>query len=168
MGRARTFVRLGLWMNGLPVGTWEVEFAAGLNQADHRVAGLATLDAVRDAGNRWVFTDLLDAGLEPWSPRWLLSSGDPRPTYGVDVTGEALERGIASLEAHSGYLAGIPGHPAPRALLTAITAEQGRAMGVDHAVLFRAWDFHAPPPIVADAVEAAHEAETRQEARHRQ
>src|SRR3954451_23461989 len=41
------------------VGTWEVEFAAGLNQADHRVAGLASVDAVRDAGNRWVFPELL-------------------------------------------------------------------------------------------------------------
>ena len=45
------------------VGSWDVEFAAGLNQADHRVAGLATLDAVRDAGNRWVFPELLDEGL---------------------------------------------------------------------------------------------------------
>jgi LmbE family N-acetylglucosaminyl deacetylase len=34
------------------VGSWEVEFAAGLNQADHRVAGLAARDASRDAGNR--------------------------------------------------------------------------------------------------------------------
>lgn len=142
------------------IGTWEVEFVAGLNQADHRVAGLAALDAVRDAGNRWVFTDLLDAGLEPWSPRWLLSSGDPRPTHGVDVTGEPLERGIASLEAHGGYLAGIPGHPPPRGMLTAITAAQGQAMGVAHAVLFRAWDFHAPPPIAADALAAAGEEST--------
>ena len=29
--------------------TWEVEPGWGLNQADHRVAGLATVDAVRDA-----------------------------------------------------------------------------------------------------------------------
>lgn len=128
-------------------GSWEIEFVAGLNQADHRVAGLATLDAVRDAGNRWVFPELITEDLEPWSTRWLLVSGDPRPTHGVDVTGEPLERGIASLEAHGGYLAGIPGHPAPRQMLTAISGQQGTAMGVAHAVLFRAWDFHAPPPI---------------------
>ena len=90
------------------VGSWDVEFAAGLNQADHRVAGLAAVDALRDAGNRWVFTELLDQGLEPWSPRWLLVGGDQRPTHGVDVTGEPLERGIASLECHREYLAGIP------------------------------------------------------------
>lgn len=134
------------------VGTWEVEFAAGLNQADHRVAGLAAVDAVRDAGNRWVFPELLDDGLEPHSPRWLLVAGDPAPSYGVDVTGDPLERGIASLEAHREYLAGIPGHPPPRPMITGVTALHGRRMGVAHAVLFRAFDFHAPPPIALEAL----------------
>ena len=138
------------------VGSWEVEFVAGLNQADHRVAGLAALDAVRDAGNRWVFPELLDEeGLAPWSPRWLLVSGDPRPTHGVDVTGDALERGIASLEAHREYLDGIPGHPPPRLMITGITAMQGRRMGAAHAVLFRAFDFHAPPSIALEAMQLA-------------
>ena len=138
------------------VGSRDVEFVAGLNQADHRVAGLAALDAVRDAGNRWVFPELLETeDLEPWSPRWLLVSGDTRPTHGVDVTGDALERGIASLEAHREYLAGIPGHPPPRPMITGITAMQGRAMGVAHAVLFRAFDFHAPPPIALEAMRSA-------------
>jgi LmbE family N-acetylglucosaminyl deacetylase len=140
------------------VGTWEIEFVAGLNQADHRVAGLAALDAVRDAGNRWVFPEQLEDGLEPHSPRWLLVGGDARPTHGVDVTGEPLERGIASLEAHGEYLAGIPGHPPPRGMLTGISALQGRAMGVAHAVLFRAFDFHAPPPIALEAMAAAEQA----------
>jgi LmbE family N-acetylglucosaminyl deacetylase len=137
------------------VGTWEVEFVAGLNQADHRVAGLAAADAVRDAGNRWVFPELLDEGLEPWSPRWLLVAGDSKPTHGVDVTGDALERGIASLEAHREYLAGIPGHPPPRPMITGSTAVHGRQMGVPHAVLFRAFDFHAPPPIALEAMRLA-------------
>jgi LmbE family N-acetylglucosaminyl deacetylase len=137
------------------VGSWEVEFVAGLNQADHRVAGLAAVDAVRDAGNRWVFTELIGEGLEPWSPRWLLVSGDERPTHGVDVTGEPLQRGIASLEAHREYLAGIPGHPPPRMMITGITAMQGRRMGVSNAVLFRAFDFHAPPPIALEAMQLA-------------
>lgn len=137
------------------VGSWEVEFVAGLNQADHRAGGLAALDAVRDAGNRWVFPELLDEGLDPCSVRWLLVSGDTSPTHGVDVTGEALQRGIASLEAHSQYLAGIPGHPPPRAMVTGITALQGRAMGVPNAVLFRAFDFHAPPAVALEAMRAA-------------
>jgi LmbE family N-acetylglucosaminyl deacetylase len=133
-------------------GSWDVEFVVGLNQADHRAAGLAALDALRDASNRWVFPELLGEGLEPWSVRWLLVSGDPRPTHGVDVTGEPLECGIASLEAHAEYLGGIPGHPPPRLMITGITALQGRAMGVPNAVLFRAWDFQAPPPIALEAM----------------
>jgi LmbE family N-acetylglucosaminyl deacetylase len=137
------------------VGSWEVEFVAGLNQADHRVAGLAAVDALRDAGNRWVFPELLQEDLEPWSPRWLLVSGDPRPTHGVDVSGEALEQGIASLEAHQQYLAGIPGHPPPRLMISGITAMQGRSLGVSNAVLFRAFDFHAPPPIALAAMQLA-------------
>jgi LmbE family N-acetylglucosaminyl deacetylase len=147
----------GYRRDALLVGSWEFEFVAGLNQADHRVAGLAAVDALRDAGNRWVFRELLDEGLEPWTVRWLLVGGDPRPTHGVDVTGEPLQRGIASLEAHGQYLAGIPGHPPPRAMITGITALQGRAMGVPHAVLFRAFDFTAPPPIALEAMRAAAE-----------
>lgn len=139
--------------DAIVVGSWEVEFVAGLNQADHRAAGLAAVDALRDAGNRWVFPELLGEGLEPWSTRWLLVGGDARPTHGVDVTGEALERGIASLEAHREYLAGIPGHPPARMLITAITRLQGPAMGVPHAVLFRAWDFTAPPPLLVEAMQ---------------
>ena len=131
-------------------GSWEVEFVAGLNMADHLLEGLATLDAVRDAGNRWVFTDLLDGGLEPWETRWLLVGGDPRPTHGVDVGGEPLQAGIRSLEAHAQYLAGLPGHPAPKDMLPMIAGLQGRAMGVEHAVLFRAYDLQAPPPVLGD------------------
>ena len=37
-----------------------------LNQADHIAVGRAVVDAVRDAGNRWVFNDQLVDGLEPW------------------------------------------------------------------------------------------------------
>jgi LmbE family N-acetylglucosaminyl deacetylase len=137
------------------IGSWEVVTFVGLNQADHRVAGLAAVDALRDAANRWVFPELLDEGLQPWSARWLLVGGDPQPTHGVDVTGEPLERGIASLEAHAQYLAGIPGHPPPRQMITGITAWQGKAMGVPNAVLFKGWDSQALPPIAAEIMAAA-------------
>lgn len=128
-------------------GCWDVEFVAGLNQADHRVAGLACLDAIRDADNRWVFPELVEEGLRPWPVRWFLVSGHTQPTHGVDVSGEPLARGVASLEAHSEYLGAIEGHPPPAVFIPAIAAMGGRALGVEHAVLFRAWDLQAPPPL---------------------
>jgi LmbE family N-acetylglucosaminyl deacetylase len=132
-------------------GSWDIEFIAGLNQADHRAAGLACLDAVRDADNTWVFPELAaEEGLPKWGTTWLLVSGDSRPTHGVDISGEPLERGIASLEAHGGYLGDIPGHPAPRALITGFTSQSGKALGVANAVLFRAHNLRAGLPMPPD------------------
>jgi LmbE family N-acetylglucosaminyl deacetylase len=126
-------------------GSWEVEFVAGLNQADHRAAGLSCLDAVRDADNRWVFPELVEEGLEPWRVRWFLVAGHSRPTHGVDVTGEPLARGVKALEAHRQYLAAIEGHPAPADFIPMIAGMAGQAIGAESAILFRAWDFQAPP-----------------------
>ncbi|MDT7785649.1 MAG: hypothetical protein QOF58_4068 [Pseudonocardiales bacterium] len=126
---------------------FDVDTPHGFEQADHRAAGLATLDALRDAGNRWIFPEQVDEGLEPHSPRWYLVPGFDGPTHGVDVTGEPLRRGVASLEAHAEYLAAIPGHPAPADFIPKIAAMGGQAMGVEHAVLFRARDLHARPEL---------------------
>ena len=71
-----------------------------------------------------------------------------RATHGVEISADALQAGIASLDAHEEYLAGLPGHPAPKDMLPMIAAMQGRAMGVEHAVLFRAYDLQAPPPLL--------------------
>jgi hypothetical protein len=50
------------------------------------MVGLAALDAARDAGNRWIFPELLDEGLEPWGGvRFVAYAGAERPTHGVDV-----------------------------------------------------------------------------------
>ncbi len=127
--------------------SFEVEAPWGFDQADHRAVGLATLDALRDAGNRWVFPEQIDdEGLEPHSPRWyLVTALGPRATHGVDVTGEPLQRGVASLEAHAAYLAALPDHPAPADFIPQFAAMGGQAMGVEHAVLFRAHDLQAPP-----------------------
>ena len=78
-----------------------------LNMPDHRHVGLAALDAVRDAGNRWVFRDQVEAGLQPWGGvRWVAVAGSPNPTHAVDVT-DTFDRGVASLRAHEAYLAGL-------------------------------------------------------------
>ena len=80
---------------------------SSLNMADHRNVGLATIDAARDAGNRWVFGDLLTEGLEPWNGvRRVAVSASPRPTHAVEVT-DTIDRGIASLKEHRAYLAGL-------------------------------------------------------------
>jgi len=131
-----------------------IEAPWGFDQADHRAAGLATLDAIRDAGNRWVFPEQVeDEDLEPHSARWYLVPGmGDSATHGVDVTGEPLRRGVASLEAHAGYLAALPNHPAPKDFIPTIAAMNGKAMGVEHAVLFRAHDLQAPPDF-ADATQ---------------
>ena len=128
----------------------------GFDQADHRAAGLATLDAVRDAGNRWVFPEQVDdEGLEPHSVRWFIVPGlaGSGATHGVDVTGEPLRRGVASLEAHAAYLAALPGHPAPADIIPMFAAMSGKAMGVEHAVLFRAHDLQAPPALFTEATQ---------------
>jgi hypothetical protein len=67
------------------------------------------------------------------------------------VTGEPLRRGVASLEAHAAYLAALPDHPAPAQIVPMFTRMGGKAMGVEHAVLFRAHDLQAPPAIFTDA-----------------
>jgi LmbE family N-acetylglucosaminyl deacetylase len=79
----------------------------GVNMADHRVVGEALIDAARDAGNRWVFTELFDEGLEPWGEaRRIFVAGSPIGKHAVDVTG-FLDAGIASLQEHRAYLDGL-------------------------------------------------------------
>jgi len=78
-----------------------------LNQADHIAVGRATLDAVRDAGNRWVFPEQLTDGVEPWGGvREVWAAGSPRATHAVDTTA-TFPAGVASLEAHAAYIAGL-------------------------------------------------------------
>src|SRR5215831_20920147 len=90
-------------------GSYGVKMIAGMaNQADHRVVGLAALDAARDAGNRWIFPELAGEGLEPWDGvRYVCFNGSDAATHGVDVTGEPLQRCIASLRAHAEYNKGL-------------------------------------------------------------
>lgn len=118
---------------------WNVEVAWGLNQADHRAAGIATLDACRDADNTWVFPELAaDAGLEKWGPTWLLVGGDDHPTHAIEVSDADVAAAVASLSAHRAYLADLPWHPSPAEFLPPMLAEAGAAAGVDHAVLVHA------------------------------
>ncbi|MFR9756749.1 PIG-L deacetylase family protein [Streptomyces sp. TR06-5] len=83
-------------------GTW-------WNTPDHRAVGRAVLDAVGDAGNRWIFPEQLQHGdVAPWSGvRWVAVAASPHATHAAQVSDDALERGIASLVEHRAYLTAL-------------------------------------------------------------
>lgn len=83
----------------------------GIDYADHRAVNLAAVDGTRDAGNRWVFRELLAEGLEPWKVRYVALGMSPRASHGVDVT-DTIDASVASLNAHRRYLEGL-GDQAP-------------------------------------------------------
>ena len=84
-------------------------FPGSMNTPDHRHTGAAALDAMGDAGNRWIFPELLAEGLEPHSAKRALVAGSPQGIHAVDVTA-GLDRAIASLSAHKAYLKGLGDH----------------------------------------------------------
>lgn len=108
-----------------------------LNQADHRAVGLAACDAARDAGNRWIFPELLAEGCQPWAGlRRVFVSGVLDPTHACDVGG-TLGRGIASLRAHRVYLENLGADFDPDAFLRQQASEAGSRLGCQYAVAFR-------------------------------
>ena len=120
--------------------SWGPGPGGGLNQADHRAVGLALIDAARDAGNRWVFPELVDEGLDPWSAKRLAFAASPHATHAVDVTGH-LHAGVASLRAHAAYLRAIGQSDADaETFLTDWAAAAGPRLGVTHAVTFELYD----------------------------
>ncbi len=118
-------------------GNFRETFGPGvLNQADHIAVGRAALDAARDAGNRWVFRDLLDEGLEPWNGvTMVLAASSPDATHGVDVS-DFLDKGVESLQAHAAYLAGLSEQMDAEEFLESIARAVGARMGVRFAVPF--------------------------------
>ncbi|MFC5850646.1 PIG-L deacetylase family protein [Streptomyces chlorus] len=72
------------------------------NAPDHREFGRCALDAVMDAGNRWI---LPEAG-EPWSVKHLAVANSPQPTHALDIS-TGLDAAVASLEAHETYLGSL-------------------------------------------------------------
>jgi len=89
-------------------GNFRDSFGPGaLNQADHIAVGRAVLDGVRDAGNRWVFSEQLTDGLEPWGGvRAVWAAGSPGALHGVDTTA-TFDKGVESLAAHKAYIDGL-------------------------------------------------------------
>ncbi len=74
------------------------------NTPDHVAVGRAALDAAGDAGNRWIFPELAERGLEPWDGvRWVAVAGSSSPTHAVDAT-PGMERAVRSLLEHRVYI----------------------------------------------------------------
>ena len=118
--------------------TYADRFPGGMvNQADHRAVGLAVVDAKADAGNRWIFPELVDEGHEPWQVRQLFIAVDPEPSHFVDVS-ENFDAAVASLSAHAAYLEALgPEYPSPTELLGMILGGPSEVVGVPYAVTGR-------------------------------
>ena len=110
---------------------------ANLNQADHIAVGKAVLDAVRDAGNRWVFSEQLDGELEPWGGvRAVWAFGSPQSGSAVDTT-DTFDAGVESLKAHSAYIEGLGWENwDPREFLEGMARATGQRLGVAFAAPF--------------------------------
>jgi LmbE family N-acetylglucosaminyl deacetylase len=110
-----------------------------LNQADHIAVGRAVLDAVRDAGNRWVFADQLGGadGLEPWGGvREVWAFGSPDATHAVDTTA-TFDAGVESLKAHAAYIDGLGWENwDPREFLEGMARATGSRLGTAFAAPF--------------------------------
>ncbi len=108
----------------------------GFNMADHRSVGLAALDASRDAGNRWIFPELLGEGMQPWNGvRMVLVAGSPNMTHAVDVT-DSIDKGVASLEQHRVYIDNLGGSFDADTFLRMSASASGELAGCEYAVTF--------------------------------
>ncbi|MEN9305436.1 MAG: hypothetical protein RLY76_704 [Actinomycetota bacterium] len=80
-----------------PERNWERIFAS---HPDHLAAGETAIQAVYpDARNPYAFTDLKDAGFEPWRVREVWMTGSPTPNHYVDIT-ETFDKKMAALHSH--------------------------------------------------------------------
>ncbi|MFE2429461.1 PIG-L deacetylase family protein [Streptomyces sp. NPDC059373] len=111
------------------------------NTPDHRIVGRAVLDAAGDAGNRWIFPELAEQGLQPWNGvRWTAVAGSPHPTHAEPVGERAVERAVASLAEHKAYIAALSDQkPADyaRAFLGRMTEVSAQRFGGRPAVAFQ-------------------------------
>lgn len=107
----------------------------GLNQADHRVAGLSAVDAVRDAGNEFLYPE---AGPRH-QVKTLLVHGSDSPDVAVEVAQRHVDKGAASLDAHEVYFAALPDHPSGEEIVGQAAKDGGEALGVPLAIPFKSF-----------------------------
>jgi LmbE family N-acetylglucosaminyl deacetylase len=107
-----------------------------LNSSDHRALGWSVLDAVADAGNRWIFPD---AG-EPHAPARAMVASSPSSWRAIDVS-DTVDVAIASLAEHRAYLEGLGDHPmADPEFLRWVLEGAGARAGVDAALAIELYE----------------------------
>ncbi|MFD1656761.1 PIG-L deacetylase family protein [Streptomyces caeni] len=109
------------------------------NTPDHVAVGRATLDAVADAGNRWIFPELAAQGLQPWNGvRWAAVAGSSTPTHAVEAA-PGMERAVRSLLEHRTYIRALTDDDPEtyaRTFLNAQAEATGEGFGGRPAVAF--------------------------------
>ena len=117
--------------------TWD---GVAWNTPDHVAVGRATLDAAADAGNRWIFPELAERGLEPWNGvRWVAVAGSATPTHAVAATEAAQEAAVRSLLEHRAYIEALTDQDPEtyvREFLTTVMGAAGERFGGGPAVAF--------------------------------
>ena len=108
--------------------TWGEE--GPVNHADHRVVGLAAVDACRDADNSWLFPD---AGPAWHGIKAIYVAASGNPSHFVDTT-DTIDAGIASLREHKAYLDGLGGDFEPGEFLRNMAGFVGLAAGCEYAM----------------------------------
>jgi len=104
-----------------------------VNHPDHRAAGEAALYAIfPSAGTRFIFSELLEEGLEPHKVQEIYLSGTLEPDTWVDIT-DTVELKVAALQAHRSQV--DPQYAATRT--REWNGELGRKYGVPFAEEFR-------------------------------
>jgi LmbE family N-acetylglucosaminyl deacetylase len=109
------------------------------NTPDHVAVGRAALDAAGDAGNRWIFPELVEQGLQPWNGvRWVAVAGSATPTHAVDAT-PGMERAVRSLLEHRSYIEALTDEEPEqyaRGFLTGVADSAAARFGGRPAVAF--------------------------------
>ncbi|MGQ4365298.1 PIG-L deacetylase family protein [Streptomyces sp. SAS_272] len=109
------------------------------NTPDHVAVGRAALDAAGDAGNRWIFPELVEQGLQPWNGvRWVAVAGSATPTHAADASA-GLERAVGSLLEHRTYIEALTDEEPEeyaRGFLTGVANSVGERFGGRPAVAF--------------------------------
>jgi LmbE family N-acetylglucosaminyl deacetylase len=109
------------------------------NHRDHRITGLAALDAVAPAaGNPHYFPEHLSEGLDVHHARAMYLTGTLEPNCSIDIT-DTLERKIDALFCHASQL--IETGEWFREFLRTSAEQAGRAAGVRYAEEFRRLSF---------------------------